>query len=199
MFTGIIEALGRLKETQKEGTNLLLKVESDISNELRVDQSISHNGVCLTVVETGEGYHAVTAIYETLKKTNLGSLQPGDGLNLERCMQLNGRFDGHIVQGHVDTTAEVLEIEDQDGSWLFRFALTDPGEVMVEKGSICLNGVSLTCFDIADNRFSVAIIPYTFEHTNFGKLKKSSIVNVEFDIIGKYLKRLITKSVNEWS
>ena len=193
MFTGIIESLGKLYQTERQGTNLVMRIKSDISHELKIDQSVSHNGVCLTVTEVGNGAHSVVAVNETLKKTNLGSLEINDQLNLERCMQLNGRFDGHIVQGHVDTVAEVVNILDQDGSWLFRFKLKNTDEVMVEKGSVCLNGVSLTCFDIQDDQFSVAIIPYTFEHTNFKNLKKSSIVNVEFDIIGKYLKKLINK------
>jgi riboflavin synthase len=193
MFTGIVESLGRVQKAERKGTNLLLKIESNISDKLKVDQSVSHNGVCLTVTEVGTGHHSITAVDETLKKTNLGSLEKDDQLNLERCMQLNGRFDGHIVQGHVDTVAEVVSVEDQDGSWLFRFRLKNTTEVLVEKGSICLNGISLTCFDIDDDQFSVAIIPYTFEHTNFKYLKKSSIVNVEFDIIGKYIKKMINK------
>lgn len=194
MFTGIIESVGLIGKTNRKGTNLTFKVESPISDELKVDQSVSHNGVCLTVEKIGEGHHFVTAVDETLKKSNLGNLKEGDMLNLERCMVMNGRFDGHIVQGHVDTVAEVVDVQDWNGSWLYRFELRDTDEVMVEKGSISLNGVSLTCFDVTDTHLSVALIPYTFEHTNFKKLEKSSIVNVEFDIIGKYLKKLITKT-----
>lgn len=194
MFTGIIESVGSITEMRREGTNLHLKITSAISPELKVDQSLSHDGICLTVVKTEGSGHWVTAIHETMSKTNLNYLHPGDVVNLERCLQMNGRFDGHIVQGHVDTTAEVISIEEQGGSWLFRFRLKIADEVMVEKGSVCINGVSLTCFDIAENEFSVAIIPYTFDHTNFKYLKKSSIVNVEYDIVGKYIKKLITKT-----
>ena len=193
MFTGIIESVGNLTETRTEGTNLHLKISSPISNELKVDQSVSHDGICLTVTKVEEGAHWVTAIRETIRKTNLDYIAPGDAINLERCLQVNGRFDGHIVQGHVDTTAEVIRISDENGSWLFRFRLKMADEVMVEKGSVCINGVSLTCFDIQDDEFSVAIIPYTFEHTDFQYLRKSSIVNIEFDIVGKYIKKLITK------
>ncbi|MEP0369183.1 MAG: riboflavin synthase [Cyclobacteriaceae bacterium] len=194
MFTGIIETVGELKEKVSEGTNMNFKFTSDISNELKVDQSVSHNGVCLTVTKVEEGAHWVTAIDETLKKTNLGSLEAGHKVNLERCMPAHGRFDGHIVQGHVDTTAEVLEVRDEDGSWLFTFRLNSTDELLVEKGSICVNGTSLTCFDINEDKFKIAIIPYTYEHTNFHQFKKSTVVNIEFDIIGKYLKALYTKS-----
>lgn len=193
MFTGIIESLGNLSETKREGTNVHFKISSEISHELKVDQSVSHNGVCLTVTAVDGDSHWVTAVDETLKKSNLGRLKAGDPVNLERCMRMNGRLDGHIVQGHVDTTAEVLTVEDQGGSWLFGFRLSGEEGLIVEKGSVCVNGVSLTCFKVEDDRFSVAIIPYTFEHTNFFKLEKSSIVNIEYDIIGKYIKKLITK------
>lgn len=197
MFTGIVESLGKLEEKHQEGTNLHLKISSSISDELKVDQSISHNGVCLTVTRVGDGFHQVTAISETLHKTNLDLLAPGDTVNLERCLQVNGRFDGHIVQGHVDTTAEVVDIKDEDGSWVFQFKLNETGSLMVEKGSVCINGVSLTCFDVKEKSFFVAIIPYTFEHTNFRFLKKRSIVNIEFDIVGKYIKQLVTKTGNK--
>lgn len=194
MFTGIIEATGNLNHIEREGTNLHLKISSALSHELSIDQSVSHNGICLTVTRVLGESHWVTAVDETLKKTNLGQLKVGDEVNLERCLQMNGRLDGHIVQGHVDTTAEVVKMEDQGGSWLFRLKLASTEEVMVEKGSICLNGVSLTCFDLEEDMFNVAIIPYTFTHTNFRFLKKRSIVNVEFDILGKYIKKLITKN-----
>ena len=189
MFTGIIESLGNLTQTKREGSNLHLEISSDISQELKVDQSVSHNGVCLTVTSVSDGKHWVTAVDETLQKSNVGQLAVGDMINLERCVQMNGRLDGHIVQGHVDTTAQVKEITDTDGSWVFTFQLEKPG-LMVEKGSVCLNGTSLTCFDVERDIFRVAIIPYTFEHTNFKNLQKSSIVNVEFDIVGKYIQKL---------
>jgi len=193
MFTGIIESLGNLKETQREGTNLHMKISSSMANELKVDQSISHNGICLTVTRVEEDGYWVTAIDETLKRTNLGKLEIGAAVNLERCMVMNGRLDGHMVQGHVDTVAHVVDVKDENGSWLFRFELGIDQEPMVEKGSVCINGVSLTCFDITDTCFSVGIIPYTYEHTNFHQLSKGSMVNIEFDIIGKYIKKLITK------
>lgn len=189
MFTGIIESLGNLTQTKREGSNLHLEISSDISHELKVDQSVSHNGVCLTVTSVSDGKHWVTAVDETLRKSNIGQLVEGDLINLERCVQMNGRLDGHIVQGHVDTTAEVKQVEDEDGSWVFTFQLNNPG-LMVEKGSVCINGTSLTCYDVKDDMFRVSIIPYTFEHTNFINLQKSSIVNVEFDIVGKYIQKL---------
>lgn len=194
MFTGIVETTGNLINIQREGTNMHLEISSAISHELKVDQSVSHNGICLTVTRVAADSHWVTAVDETLKKTNLGLLKEGDEVNLERCLQVNGRIDGHIVQGHVDTTAEVLSVEDENGSWVIDFQLSTNDEVMVEKGSICVNGVSLTCFGIRQDKFKVAIIPYTFTHTNFKFLKKSSIVNVEFDILGKYIKKLVTKT-----
>jgi riboflavin synthase len=192
MFTGIIEAAGQVLHIQPEGTNLTFTIRSGISAELKVDQSLSHNGVCLTVTEVEGDTHRVTAIRETLEKTNLGRLRVGDRVNLERCMQLNGRFDGHIVQGHVDQTGTCTVVTDQDGSWLFDFAYDPaPGHITVEKGSICVNGVSLTCFRSGEGSFRVAIIPYTYEHTNFGQLREGDVVNLEFDIIGKYLMKII--------
>ena len=192
MFTGIIETVGTVDEIVQEGTNMHFKIDSAISNEFKIDQSISHNGVCLTVVEVQDNSHWVVAIQETLQKSNLGMLRIGDSINLERCMLNNGRFDGHIVQGHVDQTATVKELKDENGSWLFTFEY-DPtlGNVTVEKGSIAVNGVSLTCFKSKPAEFTVGIIPYTYEHTNFHQLKKDSIVNLEFDIIGKYVRRLL--------
>jgi riboflavin synthase len=194
MFTGIIEALGRVKEIKEDRTNKSFCFESPISHELRVDQSVSHNGVCLTVTKVGSNFHWVTAIDETLSKSNLGQLKAGDEVNLERCMIANGRFDGHVVQGHVDQTGKCVSVKDQNGSWLFEFEY-DPssGNVTVEKGSISINGVSLTCFNSKENGFTVAIIPYTYEHTNFHQIKAGSLVNLEFDIIGKYVKRLLGK------
>ncbi len=194
MFTGIIEALGAVIQIDKEGTNRNFRIESAISPELKVDQSISHNGVCLTVTKVEGGKHWVTAIDESLQKSNLGSLKIGDLVNLERCMIANGRFDGHIVQGHIDQTGICKSIKEAGGSWLFDFEYDSSlGNVTVEKGSICINGISLTCFNSKSNGFTVAIIPYTFEHTNFNQLKPGNTVNLEFDIIGKYVKRLLNK------
>ena len=193
MFTGIIESVGKILEIKKEETNLHFQVSSDISSELKIDQSISHNGVCLTVTAIEDSSHWVTAIDETLKKSNLGLAKVGGKLNLERCMKVDSRFDGHIVQGHVDTVAEVQEIKDENGSWLFTFLLKAPG-LIVEKGSVCINGTSLTCFNVNGLNFSVAIIPYTFEHTNFHQLAKGDTVNIEFDIIGKYIHQIINRN-----
>jgi riboflavin synthase len=193
MFTGIIEALARVEDIQAAGTNKTFRFGSPISRELKVDQSVSHNGVCLTVIRTEGDAHWVTAIDETLQKSNLGALKVGDAANLERCMLNNGRFDGHIVQGHVDQTGLVHSIEEKQGSWIYRFAYDAAlGNITVEKGSIAVNGVSLTCFDTAAGHFSVAIIPYTYEHTNFHRLRVGDSVNLEFDIIGKYVQRLLS-------
>ena len=193
MFTGIIESVGKIKEIRKEGTNLHFCINSSISPELKIDQSVSHNGVCLTVTEIENDQHWVTAIDETLIKSNLGKLRANDAVNLERCMQVDARFDGHIVQGHVDTVAEVKQIVDQDGSWVFTFLLKSEG-LIVEKGSVCVNGTSLTCFNVEGLNFSVAIIPYTFEYTNFSQLAVGDMVNIEFDIIGKYIHQIINRN-----
>lgn len=191
MFTGIIESLGRIIDLQRDKDNLHLIIGSDISNELKVDQSVAHNGVCLTVVALADGMHTVTAITETLNKTNLGKLRIGDLVNLERCMQMNGRLDGHIVQGHVDQTAQCTEVKELAGSWEYTFTYDPaPGNITVEKGSVCVNGISLTVVNSKNDSFSVAIIPYTFEHTNMQHLKQGDTVNLEFDIIGKYVARL---------
>ncbi|MBL7873530.1 MAG: riboflavin synthase [Cyclobacteriaceae bacterium] len=194
MFTGIIEALGIIKEVTPDRSNKTFCIESKISSELKVDQSVSHNGVCLTVIQVNGDLHWVTAINETLKKSNLDTLLPGDIVNLERCMIANGRFDGHVVQGHVDQIGMCISIKDEVGSWLFEFEY-DPalGNVTVEKGSIAINGVSLTCFNSKTNGFAVAIIPYTYENTNFQSIKIGDSANLEFDIIGKYVKRLLNK------
>lgn len=194
MFTGIIEAIARVEKVVSEGTNKHFCFASPISQELKVDQSVSHNGVCLTVTKVQDNQHWVTAIDETLKKSTLGLLTSGDEVNLERCMIANGRFDGHVVQGHVDQTGTCISVEDAGGSWIFNFEY-DPlfGNITVEKGSISINGVSLTCFNSKDDGFTVAIIPYTFEHTNFHQIKAGTLVNLEFDIIGKYVKRLLNK------
>ena len=193
MFTGIIEVLGKIENIEKEGSNVHFTVSSAIASELKVDQSVSHSGVCLTVTECNENLHKVTAIDETLKKSNLGALELGHEVNLERCMISNGRFDGHVVQGHVDKTAKVTGIKEEDGSWIFDFSFGASEEVVVDKGSICVNGVSLTCFDTTDDSFRVAIIPYTYEHTTFKHLRVGDKVNLEFDIIGKYVRRLLEK------
>jgi riboflavin synthase len=194
MFTGIIEAIGKVKEINQDRTNKSFCFESVVSHELRVDQSVSHNGVCLTVTKVDGDTHWVTAIEETLIKSNLGKLSVGNEVNLERCMIANGRFDGHVVQGHVDQTGTCVSVKDQHGSWLFEFEYdATTGNVTVEKGSISINGVSLTCFNSKENGFTVAIIPYTHEHTNFHQIREGSLVNLEFDIIGKYVKRLLGK------
>lgn len=194
MFTGIIESLGEITAIEKSGANIDFTISSEISHELKIDQSVAHNGVCLTVVALADDWHKVTAVEETLLKTNLGKLKEGNVVNLERCMVANGRFDGHIVQGHVDQIGKCINKEDRDGSWLFDFEY-DPslGNVTVEKGSICINGISLTCFNSTDNSFSVTIIPYTMEHTSFKTLNADDTVNLEFDIIGKYVSKLLNK------
>lgn len=192
MFTGIIENTAKVVELRKEGSNLHITLDCSLTNEFKVDQSIAHNGVCLTVVHIKDRQYTVTAIDETLIKTNLSDIKVGDILNLERAMLMNGRLDGHIVQGHVDQTATCIEVEEQDGSWIFTFQY-DPslGNVTIEKGSICINGVSLTVFRSLEDRFSVAIIPYTYENTGFKTIKSGDLVNLEFDVIGKYVKKLM--------
>lgn len=192
MFTGIIEQLGVVKHIEREGENIHFTVEAAFTNELKIDQSVAHNGCCLTVVKIDGNEYVVTAILETLVKTNLGTWTVGTKVNLERCMQMNGRLDGHIVQGHVDTTAECVGIEDQDGSWKYTFKYSSP-DVTVEKGSVTINGTSLTVVDSKHDQFSVCIIPFTYEHTNFHTLKLGSKVNLEFDIIGKYVARMMEK------
>ncbi len=195
MFTGIIESLGTVKSIKTEGSNRHFEIDSDISHELKIDQSIAHNGVCLTTVKVDDDRHWVTAIDETLQKSNLGSLKPGDRVNLERCMLNNGRFDGHIVQGHVDQTGVVRSIKEEEGSWLYDIDYdASAGNVTVEKGSITLDGISLTCFNSGDHGFTVAIIPYTYEHTNIHQLRVGDKVNLEFDVIGKYVQRLLQKA-----
>lgn len=194
MFTGIIETLGTISNLRQEQGNLHITVESAISNELKIDQSVAHNGVCLTVVGLADGKHTVTAIEETLNKTNLGHLKLNDPVNLERCMQMNARLDGHIVQGHVDQTAVCTSFTQLDGSWEYTFEYeAAQGNVTVEKGSICINGISLTVVNSQTNSFSVAIIPYTYHHTNLQNVRQGTIVNLEFDIIGKYVARLMQR------
>ena len=195
MFTGIIETLGKVEAIIEEAANKHFTLSSGITQELQIDQSVAHNGVCLTVVAIAGDTYTVTAIDETLKKTNLNNLQVGDVVNLERCMQANGRFDGHVVQGHVDQTGICESVTDENGSWKFTFSYdTSTGNVTVEKGSICVNGISLTVVDSQEDRFSVAIIPYTYEHTNLHAVKPGDTVNLEFDIIGKYVARLLGKA-----
>ena len=192
MFTGIIEAMGEVCSLTKEGSNIHIEIKSTLTPELKIDQSIAHNGVCLTVVEINEGNYTVTAIKETLEKSNLGELVEGSTVNLERSMKLGERLDGHIVQGHVDQTAICTAVEEADGSWYFTFKYDNTFEnITIEKGSITVNGVSLTVVGSRENKFSVAIIPYTIENTNFNKIKIGSKVNLEFDVVGKYLKRLM--------
>ena len=190
MFTGIIEQLGVVKHIKKEKENIEFTIGALFVSELKIDQSVAHNGCCLTVVSLNDNEYTVTAIKETLEKTNLGTWKVGTKVNLERCMQMNGRLDGHIVQGHVDTKAECIQIEDQQGSWKYTFNYVG-GNVTVEKGSITVNGTSLTVVDSKDNQFSVCIIPYTYDHTNFHQLEIGDTVNLEFDIIGKYVTKLL--------
>jgi riboflavin synthase len=190
MFTGIIEATGTISKVEKDRSNVHFWVESPLSNELKVDQSLSHNGICLTVVECGEGRHRVTAVEETLQRTNARNWKPGDRVNLERCTLIGGRLDGHWVQGHVDTVAECSAKKSMDGSWAFTFRYSpEHRHLLVDKGSVCLNGVSLTVIKPEDGLFSVAIIPYTWEFTNFHALNPGDLANVEFDILGKYIAR----------
>lgn len=191
MFTGIIESTGKVVGLKREESNLHVRVNCPFTQELKIDQSLAHNGVCLTVVRIEGEEYEVTAIQETLDKTNLGGIQVGDEVNLERCMPMNGRLDGHIVQGHVDTTAELIELLDMNGSWMLSFRHAElPGFITVEKGSVCVNGISLTVVNSKNNGFSVAIIPYTWEHTNLKNLRVGNHVNIEFDILGKYVSKL---------
>jgi riboflavin synthase len=197
MFTGIIEAIGSISSISEEGTNKKFRIISSLAHELHIDQSLSHDGVCLTVESVQDNNYQVTAIAETLSKTSLSHWKPGSRINLERCLQLNGRLDGHMVQGHVDTTAICKDRSNKEGSWVFRFEFhASFRNLIIEKGSVAVNGISLTCFEVAENAFSVAIIPYTFENTNISEIIKGSIVNIEFDLIGKYVER-ITRQPNQ--
>ena len=198
MFTGIIETVGTISGIRKSGSNVDFTIHSDISKELKIDQSVCHDGVCLTIVETGPDYHIVTAVQETLERSILGDYKTGVKVNLERSMLSNGRFDGHVVQGHVDQVGVITSVEEQDGSWLYHIEHGKSEHMTVEKGSITVNGISLTCFGISDSGFTVAIIPYTHEHTNLGNLQTGDKVNLEFDIIGKYVQRMLgDRSVND--
>ena len=190
MFTGIIETIGKINSIEANGSNLSFSISSSISQQLKVNQSISHDGVCLTIEKISGNKHFVTAIEETLSKTTLGNWKEGHQINLEQCMQVNGRLDGHLVQGHVDAVATCIDVLEKKGSWEYRFQI--PAEfthLIIEKGSVCINGISLTAFDIKLNSFRVAVIPYTYKHTNIQYMRTDLTVNVEFDIIGKYLAR----------
>ena len=190
MFTGIIESLGKITGVKVDRGNIDFSIESDISKELKVDQSVSHNGVCLTITEINNNTHIVTAVKETLDKSSLKNFLVNDLINLERAMKLGERLDGHLVQGHIDGVAKCIGISVNEGSWIYKFEFDVSNEMLlIEKGSICINGVSLTVFDIKENTFKVTIIPYTYENTSFKTLKKGDIVNIEFDMIGKYLAR----------
>jgi riboflavin synthase len=192
MFTGIVEQIGTIKNIENQASNIVFTIESPLAPELKIDQSLSHNGVCLTVTYSDKkSIHQVTAIQETLRKTNLGDWKIGDKVNLERAMQMNARLDGHIVQGHVDEIGTCVSIKDENGSWIFTFEYnSDSKNITIEKGSVAINGTSLTVVNSQKNSFSVAIIPYTYEHTNFHQLQVGSRVNLEFDMIGKYLQKL---------
>jgi riboflavin synthase len=192
MFTGIVECLGKILAIEQEEGNIHFSIQSPISSELKIDQSVSHNGVCLTVVKIEGDIHVVTAIQETLNKTDLAFWKVGDALNLERCLKVDARFDGHIVQGHVDCIAKCIQKVQQNGSWVLRFEYQNPG-ITVEKGSVTVSGISLTVVDSADQKFSVAIIPYTHEHTIMQYIQEGSTVNIEFDVVGKYIQKLMQK------
>jgi riboflavin synthase len=193
MFTGIIETVGLIKNIIHDKTNIHYEIQTDLTQELKIDQSVAHDGVCLTVVKLTDTTHTVTAIHETLQVTSLKNWQLGKKLNIERCMSANGRFDGHIVQGHVDTTATCISIKDEDGSWLITFEFKDETsqKYVVKKGSICINGTSLTVVNCDNRTLSVALIPYTYEHTSFQDLGVGDTVNIEFDIIGKYVEKML--------
>ena len=191
MFTGIVEEVGQVTDVRQVGSNHEIIVRAGMTAELRIDQSVSHNGVCLTVVELMGDSYRVTAVEETLQRSNLGALKPGNGVNLERSLRIGDRLDGHMVQGHVDTTTTCIAVEERDGSWWYTYALPEEKHLLVAKGSICMNGVSLTIAELADATFSVAIIPYTYGHTTFRTLKAGDRVNVEIDVLGKYVERMM--------
>jgi riboflavin synthase len=198
MFTGIIESIGVISSVSEKGTNKTYQIISSLAPELKVDQSLSHDGVCLTVESVTEHTYQVTAIEETLSKTCLFQWRPGSRINLERCLQLNGRLDGHMVQGHVDTTALCMGSDRQAGSWIFRFGFPETfRNLVIEKGSVAVNGISLTCFEVSNNAFSVAIIPYTYDFTNIRDVAVGSQVNIEFDLIGKYIERMVDHRLPE--
>lgn len=200
MFTGIVEGMGKVADIRKEGSNYIFHIESDFSDELKVNQSVSHNGVCLTITGIENGIYTVTAVLETLKKTNLGDIKTGDFVNLERSMSTEYRFDGHIVQGHVDQTGVCTKVQEVDGSWLFDFEydFESTGNFLVEKGSVCIDGVSLTVFNCKNGSFTVTIIPHTWQVTNFQFLTEGKRVNLEFDVIGKYIQKLFSDGYQDY-
>ena len=194
MFTGIIEQIAEVVKVESEGSNVHISLKSTITSELKIDQSVAHNGVCLTVVKINGDEYIVTAIKETLDKSNIGLLVVGSKVNIERCLKVGDRLDGHMVQGHVDQTAKCIEVKKENGSYVYTFKHKESDNMTVEKGSVCVNGISLTVVNSKDTSFSVAIIPYTHEHTNFHELKEGSVVNIEYDILGKYISKLFSKS-----
>ncbi|HEX3767016.1 MAG TPA: riboflavin synthase [Puia sp.] len=197
MFTGIIETTGVISTVSGNGTNKTFQIISSLAPELRVDQSLSHDGVCLTVESVTEHTYQVTAITETLSRSTLSDWRPGNRVNLERCLQFNGRLDGHLVQGHVDSPAKCINRENLEGSWVFRFEYPESyRNLVIEKGSIAVNGISLTCFNVTQNAFSVAIIPYTYDHTNIRDVYPESMVNIEYDLIGKYVQRMVNHEIS---
>tara|TARA_B100000131_G_scaffold322850_1_gene378379 strand:+ start:1604 stop:2185 length:582 start_codon:yes stop_codon:yes gene_type:complete len=193
MFTGIIESIGKVVNLKKDKGNLHITLESDLSNSFKIDQSVAHNGICLTVVSIIKNTHKVVAVEETLQKTNIGNLKIGDRVNIERSLKMGDRLDGHLVQGHVDKTAKCISVYEREGSYKFCFSTDSINNLVVDQGSICINGVSLTVINSNEKDFCVSIIPYTFEHTNFQSIKKGSKVNIEFDIIGKYITKNLSK------
>lgn len=200
MFTGIVECIGQVEFIKQEGSNILMEISSSISNDLKIDQSLSHNGVCLTIIKKDANTHQVQLIQESIQRSNFKFVKVGDYINLERAMKLGDRLDGHMVQGHVDTCVEVLNIEDKNGSHLFQFSLDEKdAKLIIPKGSICVNGVSLTVIDVGQDYFSVGIIPYTMQHTHFKYLQKADKVNLEFDMIGKYMLRMIEHNQKRFS
>jgi len=195
MFTGIIEQIAEVVKVESEGSNVHISLKSTITSELKIDQSVAHNGVCLTVVKINGDEYIVTAIKETLDKSNIGLLVVGSKVNIERCLKIGDRLDGHMVQGHVDQTAECLEVKKENGSYLYTFKHKESDNMTVEKGSVCVNGISLTVVNSKDTSFSVAIIPYTHEHTNFHEFKEGTVVNIEFDILGKYISKIFLSNI----
>ena len=195
MFTGIIEQLAKVVKVESEGSNLHISLKSTITSELKIDQSVSHNGVCLTVVKINGDEYFVTAIKETLDKSNIGLLVVGSKVNIERCLKIGGRLDGHMVQGHVDQTAKCVQVKKENGSYMYTCKHKESDNMTVEKGSVCVNGISLTVVNSKDTSFSVAIIPYTHEHTNFHEFKEGTVVNIEYDILGKYISKMFLSNI----
>ncbi|MBT5090344.1 MAG: riboflavin synthase [Flavobacteriales bacterium] len=195
MFTGIIEQIAEVVKVENEGSNIHITLTSTITNELKIDQSVAHNGVCLTVVAINEDEYTVTAIKETLEKSNIGLLAVGSKVNMERCLKVGARLDGHMVQGHVDQTAKCVEVKEEKGSYVYTFKHKQTQGMTVEKGSVCVNGVSLTVINLKDTSFSVAIIPFTHEHTNFHEIEQGTVVNIEYDILGKYISKMFLNNI----